>query len=87
MKNIDDDRIESINRILDTLPKLNEKIDRINARIYAGGYTGQEFREMVSERSALIKAREQMERLAKEKYKLQLNEEHGEVITSGVVEL
>lgn len=87
MKNIDEDRIESINRILDTLPKLNEQIDRINAKIYAGGYTGQEFRKMVSERSALIKAREQMERQAKEKYKLQLDEEHGEVITNGVVEL
>lgn len=87
MKNIDEDRIESINRILDTLPKLNEKIDRINAQIYAGGYTGQEFRNLVSERSALIKAREQMERQAKEKFKLQLDEEHGEAITNGVVEL
>ena len=85
-KNIVDDRIDTINRILDTLDRLEKRIEQLNVLIWNGGCTADEFRRLVSERSGLIKARDNLEKKAKRTYKMKI-EDHGDIEITGVVEI
>lgn len=67
---VNDQRIKRIEYILDELPRIEERIDRINAQIGNRDMTVKQFRDLVSERSTLVKRYNELNREAKENYRL-----------------
>lgn len=72
---INEERIRKVTRILDTLPQVAARIERINAALFKGGITAAEFRRLANERSGLVKRYDDMQREAKETYGLILEKE------------
>lgn len=87
MKNVYDDRIDTISRILNALPRLQARLDRINDSIYRGGITAAEFTGLVSERSALIKEIHDLEQKARECYNLEVEQTKKSIEVYGSVDL
>lgn len=79
---VNDQRINRINYILDELPRIEERIDRINAQIGSREMTGQQFRSLVSERSTLVKRFNELNHEAKENYRLVTGKEKGKITYS-----
>lgn len=79
---VNDQRIKRIEYILDELPRIEERIDRINAQIGSREMTGQQFRALVSERSTLVKRYDELNREAKENYRLVTGKEKGKITYS-----
>lgn len=79
---VNDQRINRINYILDELPRIEERIDRINAQIGSREMTGQQFRNLVAERSTLVKRYNELNREAKENYRLVTGMEKGDITYS-----
>ena len=79
---VNDQRINRINYILDELPRIEERIDRINAQIGSREMTGQQFRNLVSERSTLVKRYDELNREAKENYRLVTGKNKGKITYS-----
>lgn len=79
---VNDQRINRINYILDELPRIEERIDRINAQIGSREMTGQQFRYLVAERSTLVKRYDELNREAKENYRLVTGKEKGKITYS-----
>lgn len=84
-KNVVEDRIDSINRILDQLNDIEKRLDQINATLFNGGFSAEEFVQMVTERSNLFLKRNQLENLAKDYYKLKIKG-HGNIEVNGLIE-
>ena len=87
MKDEYDNRIDAISKILDTLPKLQARLEEMNERIYKGGMTASEFRELISQRSALIKTIHDLEKRAKEMYNMKIDQTKKDITFGGVDEL
>lgn len=87
MKDEYDNRIDAISKILDTLPKLQARLEEMNERIYKGGMTASEFRELISQRSALIKNIHDLEKRAKEMYNMKIDQTKKDITFGGVAEL
>lgn len=87
MKDEYDNRIDAISKILDTLPKLQARLEEMNERIYKGGMTASEFRELISQRSALIKTIHDLEKRAKEMYNMKIDQTKKDITFGGVAEL
>lgn len=79
---VNDQRIKRIEYILDELPRIEERIDRINAQIGSREMTGQQFRALVAERSTLVKRYDELNREAKENYRLVIGMEKGDITYS-----
>lgn len=79
---VNDQRINRINYILDELPRIEERIDRINAQIGSREMTGQQFCNLVAERSTLVKRYDELNREAKENYRLVTGKEKGKITYS-----
>lgn len=67
---INDERIARIDSILSRLPKLEKRIDEINAALFAGNITSAEFIKLTQERSVLVKQYDDLEREAAETYRI-----------------
>lgn len=67
---VNDERINRINHLLTALPNVANRIDRINAVLYAGGISSVEFNTLVAERSALVKKYDDMERELQHTYRI-----------------
>ena len=80
-------RIDAISKILDTLPKLQARLEEMNERIYKGGMTASEFRELISQRSALIKNIHDLEKRAKEMYNMKIDQTKKNLTFGGAAEL
>lgn len=87
MDNAVEDRIKKINRMLDSLERIEARIDELNTLLFKGGYTAAEFHQLVSERSGLIRCRDVLEKNAKDTYRVKLEREHGSININGMVEL
>ena len=87
MKDEYDYRVDAISEILDTLPKLQARLEEMNERIYKGGMTASEFRELISQRSALIKNIHDLEKRAKEMYNMKIDQTKKDITFGGVAEL
>lgn len=87
MKDEYDYRVDAISKILDTLPKLQARLEEMNERIYKGGMTASEFRELISQRSALIKNIHDLEKRAKEMYNMKIDQTKKDITFGGVAEL
>lgn len=87
MKDEYDYRVDAISKILDTLPKLQARLEEMNERIYKGGMTASEFRELISQRSALIKNIHDLEKRAKEMYNMKIEPTKKDITFGGVAEL
>lgn len=74
---INDERIRRVTRILDTLPELSARIERINAVLFKGGITAAEFRRLANERSGIVKQYDDMRKEIREKYNLLLDDGRG----------
>lgn len=79
---VNDQRIKRIEYILDELPRIEERIDRINAQIGNRDMTVKQFRDLVSERSTLVKRYNELNREAKENYRLVIGMEKGDITYS-----
>jgi SMC interacting uncharacterized protein involved in chromosome segregation len=79
---VNDQRIKRIEYILDELPRIEERIDRINAQIGNRDMTVKQFRDLVSERSTLVKRYDELNREAKENYRLVTGKEKGKITYS-----
>lgn len=79
---VNDQRINRINYILDELPRIEERIDRINAQIGSREMTGQQFSNLVAERSTLVKRYDELNREAKENYRLVTGKNKGKITYS-----
>lgn len=79
---VNDQHINRINYILDELPRIEERIDRINAQIGSREMTGQQFRNLAAERSILVKRFNELNREAKENYRLVTGKEKGKITYS-----
>lgn len=84
---VNDQRIKRIEYILDELPRIDERIDRINAQIGSREMTGQQFRALVAERSTLVKRYDELNREAKENYRLVTGMGRGKITYSTEAEL
>lgn len=84
---VNDQRIKRIEYILDELPRIDERIDRINAQIGSREMTGQQFRALVAERSTLVKRYDELNREAKENYRLVTGMGRGNITFSTEAEL
>lgn len=84
---VNDQRIKRIEYILDELPRIEERIDRINAQIGSREMTGQQFRALVAERSTLVKRYDELNREAKENYRLVTGMGRGNITFSTEAEL
>lgn len=84
---VNDERINRINYILDELPRIEERIDRINAQIGNREITASQFRSLVAERSSLVKRYNELNREAKENYRLVTGTDKGDITysTEGVL--
>lgn len=87
MKDEYDYRVDAISKILDTLPKLQARLEEMNERIYKGGMTASEFRELISQRSALIKNIHDLEKRAKEMYNMKIEAKAEKITFCGTAEL
>lgn len=87
MKDEYDNRIDTISNILDTLPKLQARLEEINDKLYKGGMTASEFRDLVSKRSAIIKNIHDMEKRAKEMYNMKIEPTKKDITFGGVAEV
>lgn len=87
MKDEYDNRIDAISNILDTLPKLQARLEEINDKLYKGGMTASEFRCLVSKRSAIIKNIHDLEKRAKEMYNMKIDQTKKDITFGGVAEL
>lgn len=76
---VNDERIERMNELLDRLPKINRRIEAINKILFEGGITAAEFVTLTRERSALVKQYDDMEREAKGTYRLVMDSEREEL--------
>lgn len=79
---VNDQRIKRIEYILDELPRIEERIDRINAQIGSREMTGNQFRALVAERSTLVKRYNELNREAKQNYRLVTGMERGDITYS-----
>lgn len=79
---VNDQRIKRIEYILDELPRIEERIDRINAQIGSREMTGNQFRALVAERSTLVKRYDELNREAKKNYRLVTGMEKGDITYS-----
>lgn len=79
---VNDQRIKRIEYILDELPRIEERIDRINAQIGYRDMTVKQFCDLVSERSTLVKRYNELNREAKENYRLVIGMEKGDITYS-----
>lgn len=79
---VNDQRIKRIEYILDELPRIEERIDRINAQIGNRDMTVKQFRDLVSERSTLVKRYNELNREAKKNYRLVKGMEKGDITYS-----
>lgn len=87
MKDEYDNRIDAISKILDTLPKLQARLEEMNERIYNGGMTASEFRELISQRSALIKNIHDLEKRAKEMYNMKIDQTKKDITFGGTADI
>lgn len=87
MKDEYDYRVDAISKILDTLPKLQARLEEMNERIYKGGMTASEFRDLVSKRSAIIKNIHDLENRAKEMYNMKIESTKKDITFGGVAEI
>lgn len=87
MKDEYDNRIDAISNILDTLPKLQARLEEINDKLYKGGMTASEFRDLISKRSAIIKNIHDMEKRAKEMYNMKIEPTKKDITFGGVAEV
>ncbi len=87
MKDEYDNRIDAISSILDTLPRLQARLEEINEKLYKGGITASEFRNLVSKRSAIIKNIHDLEKRAKEMYNMKIDQTKKDITFGGVAEL
>lgn len=87
MKDEYDYRIDAISKILDTLPKLQARLEEMNERIYKGGMTASEFRELISQRSALIKNIHDLEKRAKEMYNMKIEPTKKDITFGGTADI
>lgn len=76
---INEERIRKVTRILDELPRIAARIERINAALFKGGITAAEFRRQANERSGLVKRYDDLQREAKETYSIIVEEERGDI--------
>lgn len=67
---INDERIARIDSILSRLPKLEKRIDEINAALFAGNITSAAFIKLTQERSVLVKQYDDLEREVAETYRI-----------------
>ena len=79
---VNEQRIKRIEYILNELPRIEERIDRINAQIGNRDMTVKQFRDLVSERSTLVKRYNELNREAKENYRLVIGMEKGDITYS-----
>lgn len=87
MKDEYDYRVDAISKILDTLPKLQARLEEMNERIYKGGMTASEFRELISQRSALIKNIHDLEKRAKEMYNMKIEPTKKDITFGGTADI
>ena len=87
MKDEYDNRIDAISSILDMLPRLQARLEEINEKLYKGGITASEFRNLVSKRSAIIKNIHDLEKRAKEMYNMKIEPTKKDITFGGVAEL
>ena len=87
MKDEYDYRVDAISSILDALPKLQAQLEEINEKLYKGGITASEFRNLVSKRSAIIKNIYDLEKRAKEMYNMKIDQTKKDITFGGVAEL
>ena len=87
MKDEYDNRIDAISSILDMLPRLQARLEEINEKLYKGGITASEFRNLVSKRSAIIKNIHDLEKRAKEMYNMKIDQTKKDITFGGVAEL
>lgn len=87
MKDEYDNRIDAISNILDTLPKLQARLEEINDKLYKGGMTASEFRDLVSKRSAIIKNIHDMEKRAKEMYNMKIGQTKKDITFGGTADI
>lgn len=67
---INDERIARIDSILSRLPKLEKRIDEINAALFAGNITSAVFMKLTQERSVLVKQYDDLEREVAKTYRI-----------------
>lgn len=87
MKDEYDYRVDAISKILDTLPKLQARLEEMNERIYKGGITASEFRNLVSKRSAIIKNIHDLEKRAKEMYNMKIEPTKKDITFGGTADI
>lgn len=87
MKDEYDYRIDAISSILDALPKLQAQLEEINEKLYKGGMTASEFRDLVSKRSVIIKNIHDMEKRAKEMYKIKIDQTKKDITFGGTADI
>lgn len=76
---VNDERIARINFILDELPRIEARIDQINALIGSREMTAEQFRNLVAERSNLVKRFDELNREAKKNYRMVTGKDKGEL--------
>lgn len=76
---VNDERIARINFILDELPRIEARIDQINALIGSREMTAEQFRNLVAERSNLVKRFDELNREAKKNYRMVTGRDKGEL--------
>lgn len=74
---VNDERIARINFILDELPRIEARIDQINALIGSREMTAEQFRNLVAERSNLVKRFDELNREAKKNYRMVTGKDKG----------
>ena len=67
-QDINDERIRAVSRMLDRLPRVDARIDEVNALLFRRGIAAAEFRRLVDERSALLMERDRLQRRLREAY-------------------
>lgn len=87
MKDEYDCRIDAISSILDTLPRLQARLEEINDKLFKGGMTASEFRDLVSKRSAIIKNIHDMEKRAKEMYNMKIEATADNITFGGTADI
>lgn len=74
---VNDERIDRINYLLDRVPKVQQRIDQINALLYAGRISANEFHSLALERSTLVKRYDDMQRELKETFRIENDDPRG----------
>lgn len=81
-KTVNDLRCERISWLLEQIPRLTARIDRIEKRINTGNITSAEMMELIRKRSVMIKQRDELETEARKLYKVRLDDVHDDVTIS-----